>query len=130
MRSAVTERTEQAGTDRVVVRETSVADTCTERAVHILEVNVPNARSRYPRDLERVRATKRDVTCVEAQRVRAALKEPLDVRRPLDRGAPVWMHGDAETVRAGDLGDAVDSLEQLPPGTVRDRGNRAAHHAR
>ena len=31
--------------------------------------------------------------------MRAPLKEPFDVLRPLDRGAPVRMHGDAETVR-------------------------------
>ena len=47
----VAKRTEEAGADRVVVGHGSAADPRGERAIHILEVNVPNARSRFPRDL-------------------------------------------------------------------------------
>src|SRR5439155_23266553 len=72
-------------------------------------------------DLQRVGATERGVPRVEAERMRRRVKEPFDVLAPLDRGAPVRMNGNAETVRVGDLGDAVDAVDQLRPATLRDR---------
>src|SRR5207302_4451442 len=109
--------------DRVVVRQGSVADARRERAVHVFEVHVANARTGIALDLERVLTTERDVPCVEAQGVRRDVKEPFDVLRPLDRSTPVRMHRDAEAVRVGDLDNAVDALEELGPGAVRKLGS-------
>src|SRR5207247_11201026 len=51
----------------------------------------------------------------------------VDELRALVRGAQVRKHGDADSVRAGDLSDAVDALEEHRPGTVRNlRGSRVA----